>query len=364
MLFISLNTNNIYAVITGSGTSYDPYKIHNESDLQTIMSNSSYWAAGVFIELASNLDMNGYVCTPIGTETIIITTPYEGNFNGKGYSINNFTLSSGYNLGLFGYIGSNGVVKNVKLINATVTGTHWNGLFCGQNNGLIHHCSSSGNIVSSSGAAGGFCWENYGTIHHCFSNAIASGLSDVGGFCGHNYGFIYICYSTGDVTCTISYEGGFVGRNMDGAIIRNCYSLGNVIATSLPFFYQGGFCGINANSTIEYCYSMGVVSGSDDRFCAGFVGYTWGQLNCNYWGFQNATLYDTDVVDLPDYQIKQISTFDFANELSFPCFNFEGIWYIKNDHPAFIPTLSVWAAILFIILIGIFGGIYINKKLL
>jgi len=97
-------------------------------------------------------------------------------------------------VGLFGYVGSGGVVKNMGLENVNVVGG-WD--------------------------VGGLVGQNYyGTVSNCYSTGSVSGGYDrVGGLVGQNYyGTVSNCYSTGSVSGGYDRVGGLVGYNSLGAV--------------------------------------------------------------------------------------------------------------------------------------------------
>ena len=76
---------------------------------------------GVTICLMKNINMRGLNIAPIGNDSC----PFEGHFNGKGLIIGNLTCDSPNQdyMGLFGYVGYYGIVKNVNVENGFIK---WN----------------------------------------------------------------------------------------------------------------------------------------------------------------------------------------------------------------------------------------------
>lgn len=66
-------------------------------------------------------------------------TKFQGVFDGGGNEVKGLYISSSTFLGLFGYVGEKGVVKNVK-VDGTVRG-YWH-LACvaGRNDGTVAYC--------------------------------------------------------------------------------------------------------------------------------------------------------------------------------------------------------------------------------
>ena len=212
--------------------------------------------------------------TPVGTTS---ANSYTGTFDGKGHTITGLTVTgSNEYAGLFGYIGSGGTVKNVKLEDVQITSDHQYGNaggVAGYSRGNIENCSVSGS-VSSNYSAGGVVAQQFGnSITGCSSSATVKGTAEVGGVAGKtdNSATLTACYATGNVTferaSTINtFAGGVVGFNGTGSILTACYATGNVTGTGTGTgsIYVGGVTGDNASGTLTACYhAKGTVSGPD-----------------------------------------------------------------------------------------------------
>ncbi len=177
--------------------------------------------AGYYI-LMNDIDMASYLAeggegyndgkgwTPIGLYDDVLdynlSTRYSfrGTFDGNGHVISNVTANRhderSFNCGLFGYITSSAIIKNLG-----VTGS-------------FKVSSYSGGLVGS----------NYGTITNCWAKVDMEVYSGegvyryVGGFVGSNFGIIENCYSIGDVLCDSDF-GSFVGYNEGD--INNCLAI-------------------------------------------------------------------------------------------------------------------------------------------
>ncbi len=206
--------------------------------------------------------------TPICGEEIGTNdyTKYTGTFDGGGHTISGLYYSCGGNYaGLFGFVGSNGRVQNVKVADSYI--------------------SNSG----ETGRTGGVCGYNSGTIMNCsFSGIVTCNKSHtyVGGVCGLNAGTTENCYNAGSVTSVGFFTclGGVCGYNFNGSTIRNCYNTGAVNGENTGYgeFYAGGVCGNSASfdpqSTITNCYNTGSVtvnvtgSGNGNTYAGGVCG--------------------------------------------------------------------------------------------
>ena len=189
--------------------------------------------------------------TPIGT----VQKQYTGAFDGQGHTISGlyYSGSDGY-AGLFGFVGSDGRVQNIKVTDSYISnseGIGRTGGVCGCNRGTITNCSFSGSVTGTGWFidVGGVCGANLGTIENCRNSGSVTGSGTnvfclcVGGVCGENgntttgYATITNCCNTGAVTGSGTgvqylYVGGVCGYNFDGTI-TNCYWLTGTASTGI-----------------------------------------------------------------------------------------------------------------------------------
>jgi hypothetical protein len=227
----------------GSGTGAKPYRISTVSDWQELMATPADWAS--HFVLTGDLDLDGVLLSPVGN----YDRKFIGVFDGNDHIILNADVnmpSSDY-VGLFGYLGWFGQVKNLGVENISILGHAYVG-------GLVG------------------C-HNYGTIENCHSTGTVTGSVYVGGLVGYNwqFGTIINCYSTGSVTGNSFCVGGLVGENTNCARVTDCYSTGSVTGS----YAAGGLVGTNYDGTVSKCYSTGSVGGED---CVG--GLAGENINC------------------------------------------------------------------------------------
>ena len=209
--------NDAGNVSLAAGGKLTPFElVNNLTQLQAI----SKVVAGNATPLANNYALgtsfsaSGTSFTALGTTG----TQFTGIFDGEGQTITGLTLSPGAtkssNLGLFGVVGTTGVVRNVTLANVSITGTANGdsniGAIAGQNLGTISNVSASGTIslgATASNVGGLVGFNNGGTI----SSSLASGSVSVTG--------------------SVANIGGLVGQNTNGKIISST-ATGAVVATS------------------------------------------------------------------------------------------------------------------------------------
>lgn len=148
----------------GTGEPNDPYQIANVADFEQLAVDPNNWNK-TFI-LTANIDLTGLIFTeaPIAPD-INATSGFEGTqftgiFDGKNHIIFNLTINqpTKYYLGLFGYIGSDGQVRNLRIESANIIGIDRIGGLVGYGDGgSITSCfwdiQTSG-IMASSGGTG------------------------------------------------------------------------------------------------------------------------------------------------------------------------------------------------------------------
>ena len=183
---------------------------------------------GISCILADDIDMSGYEWTPVGTED----SPYTGTFDGQGHVISGVTIyqtAMDY-VGLFGYVGSAGAVKNVALEEASVySQQNYVGAVAGYNSGVITSCYVADSNVMGIMYVGGFVGWNSGVVMGCYvaDSSVMGAKGGIGGFVGHvSQGTVASCYSSAvEViagTTSAGYGGVFVG-NHNGYNIVACY---------------------------------------------------------------------------------------------------------------------------------------------
>ena len=318
---------NTAAALPGSGTEADPWRIESLSDFDEFAADPNYWDGYTHLETDINLAGLSYSTAVIAPDTINSNwvfdgTAFTGVFDGNGHKVTNLTIddegAGNDYLGLFGYIGEDGEVRNLGLEGGSVSGNDCVGGLMGSNSGIVSDCYSTGS-VSGTRYVGGLMGRNVGSVSNCYSIGDVNGVSAVGGLVGQNgyfmlgpppeptieedveglgyifnsystgsvqgtfrvgglvgdnqFGDVFISYSTGDVSGTEWTVGGLVGYN--GGIVSNCCSAGDVSGTGRGV---GGLVG-NNDGDVSNCYSTGSVSG--DTKVGGLVGLNYGSVsNC------------------------------------------------------------------------------------
>ena len=212
---------------------------------------------------------------PIGTG---FSNAYTGTFDGQGYTISGlyFNDSSAKDVGLFGYIGANGKISNVGVLDSYFKFKENGGGICGENYGELQNCSNS-STVSGNRIAGGVCGYTYsgGTVINCKNTGSVRGTNILGGVCGANGSNITNCFNKGTVSG--QYEvGGVCGANRSN--ITNCFNEGTVSGQ----YNLGGVCGVTNYGGIKNCFNEGTVSGQYNLGGVCGVSYSGTITNCYY----------------------------------------------------------------------------------
>ena len=200
-------------------------------------------------ELSNDLDLSGWNWTPIiGNGGY--NRGYDAIFEGNGLTISNLYLNAideGY-LGLFEAIDYDGVVRNVVLSSANVTGGYYSGVLVGRNHGTVSNVTVSGTMTGDD-YAGGLAGINHnGAITNSSSSVMVTGDKFLGGLVSSNMsGTITNSSSSGTVTGN-KFVGGLAYQNRSSeSIITGSSSSSNVIGER----YVGGLIGINRATLIN-----------------------------------------------------------------------------------------------------------------
>jgi len=304
---------------------------------------------------------------------------FTGTFDGKGYTISNFTINRGSDsyIGLFGET-DGATIQDVTLevditadsdtgglagwaddtditdcsVSGTVTANDLAGVLVGLYYGsartpTMSGCSSAGTLTSLvTGGCGGLIGWVGGTsagayapnITECYSTAAVNdtggaGATNLAGFIGYAHSCtIRRCYCSGDVSAAVNVAGFIAlagwGGGTPAVNIYNCYCLGNVVSTG-PFTGSGFVNDIHANSTVENCYCIGTVS-AHALATAGFVNANNGTVNDCFWDRQASGVTTSDAgTGKTTAQMKTQGT--YTN------WNFTTIWHIyskiNNGYP-------------------------------
>ena len=345
----------------GDGTDESPYLISELGNL-VWMSDNVASSAGKYYKMTADIDasetatwndsntdtsiLEGF--TPIGKGSSSGTTCFCGIFDGDGHTITGLAInrSTSSYIGLFGTIGSGGVVRNVGLLDCTVIGMANIGGLVGFNAGTVSNGYTTGNItgaatknyitflntgvgglvgyntgtisnvhslvkVTGRFITGGLVGINCGTVYTTYASGIVTGIgsySFTGGLIGRNIGTVSMCYATGSVTGVL-YVGGLIGANTGGTVL-NTYATGSVSGTSSV----GGLLGNLSSGTVSYSYATGLVTGTSS--VGGLIGTSTGSVTGSYWDIQTTGQSTSAGTGKTTDLMKQQATFtswDFAS---------------------------------------------------
>lgn len=181
-----------YAAETG----YD-VTIRTAGDLLAFAQSCSMdsWSRGKSVLLACDIDLSDSNFKPIPT--------FGGTFDGSGYTIFGLNLSgNGSNQGLFRYVQSGGVVKDLTVQGTVAPGGSRAavGGIAGNNAGLIQDCKFQGNVKGESNVGGiaGINQAN-GRLLRCAASGTVQGMDGTGGVCGRNLGTLLKCENESSV---------------------------------------------------------------------------------------------------------------------------------------------------------------------
>ena len=233
-----------YAACPIEGYAYKGYELAADLDFKKGSESTDEYSIWAEASTARGNVPDGW--TSIGSSEHSSTVGvFIGTFDGNGHTISNlyinrFARDTTNHIGLFGNVGSGGIICSVGLEDVYVSGSQFIGALA---------ATSSGTITSS---------YVTGTVHGAGSN--------VGGLVGFNQrGTILASYVTGTVTGDFSV-GGLVGTS-DNGTIQSSYSTGDVTANS----DVGGLVGSHTgNGELTLSYATGDVSGND--YVGGLVG--------------------------------------------------------------------------------------------
>ena len=256
--------------LSGMGSKDHPFQIGSYDELLQFAAIVNEEDNTVNAVLAADIDASasaqeGHEWTPIGTGQ----NCFQGRFDGQNHSVKSlkYTNAGSAPAGLFGVIGSDGIVESVVLEECLIqSNTNYVGGIAGISDGTVKNCKVMSIIRSEASYVGGIAGSSDGTITDCSNvNAVSGQGNCVGGIAGTGDGSVTNCYNNGTVSCGGENAGGIGGRIGSG--ITNCYNTGHVTGTSI---FVGGITGY-CLSTIENCRNTGPVIGGAE-YVGGIAG--------------------------------------------------------------------------------------------
>lgn len=187
--------------------------------------------------LTADLDFASQTFTVVGNSA----NPFCGTFDGAGHTVKGIIVSKSGDVtanrqGLFGSVGTGGIVRNVTVTGSSFAGWDYVGGIAGYNQGgTIKNChvTSSVTIGTTSGkeyhgSIVGYNSSIYSTVSHCTSaatvtNSGQTGCNNFGGIVGSNMGgTVEHCLAVGATVSAVTNSGAIVGQNT-GTLSCNYY---------------------------------------------------------------------------------------------------------------------------------------------
>ncbi len=294
----------------GDGSRDNPYRISNAEQLAYFRDRVNSGNSSICAYVVADIDLGNHEWTPIG----LTKSGYNGIFDGGGWEIKNMRLTKVSNKikyqdvktnkshtlqvsGLFGCIGSNGVVRNVN-VSGIVTGK-------------ISLSNDTGVYL------GGVAGNSFGSVEECFNTCNFTDLSI------KNDDYVGI--------------GSIVGVSQVGSVIKNCYNVGTIDASVTVNaghlnVYAGGITGYQMGE-LSNCYSaapLQIKTNSRNLRLGGITGvsYSADKLRNSFfdrqlctvtqacsgstWGYNDKPLNPNDC---GSYTSEQMKTSNFVNVL-------------------------------------------------
>ncbi|MFC4302451.1 S-layer homology domain-containing protein [Cohnella boryungensis] len=168
-------------IIREDGVHY-PHRIATASQLAEI--GTAHYELSDSYELMNDLDLAGRSWNPIGDGA----HPFTGTFEGNKHAICNLTVSgSNDDAGLFA--ASSGIIRNIGLENASITGGSRVGGLVGSNSGTLSNVYVKGHVAGNE-QVGGLVGLNSGAanVAYTYAAGLVNGGDHTGGLIGENTG--------------------------------------------------------------------------------------------------------------------------------------------------------------------------------
>ena len=265
------------------GTLCTGYELMNDLDLDTdgdgtAGDGDTYWNSGAGWQ-------------PIG----VLNSGFAATFEGNGRSINNLLIdrSAEDHVGLFGLVGEDAEIRNIALVDISVTGSRYVGGLAGQlKASTVSSASTAGTVAGNRGRIGGLVGDGQNSIiedSRSSATVTAMGSSGrAGGLVGELQGtgseggvksVVRRSYATGTVSSDQSRVGGLVGNLYEQstvpALVVASYATGQVSGSS----NVGGLVG-RSNGEVRASYATGAVNGNNKT--GGLVGDNRGTVTTSY----------------------------------------------------------------------------------
>ncbi|MBT9371277.1 MBG domain-containing protein [Rhizobium sp. CSW-27] len=298
------------------------YRLVTDIDAsETDASDADYSASGIWAS-------TGWV--PVG---LTGGMQFTGTLDGLGHTISALTINrTSGGVGLFGYVGTNGILKDFSLTGSIVTSASNVGSVVAYNYGSITQVSSSASVKANE-YAGGLVGQNWGTIAQSSASGSVTGSGvGIGGLVGvSNSGLISQSFASGTITSNGIYVGGLVGFSIN-TTISDAYSIGSVTGWN----YVGGLLGSSINTSVQQAFAAGKITASGGTVAGGLIGTrTVGTITSSYFNTETTGL-TVGVGDGDTTGTNGLTTAQMQTKGSYSGWDFTNVWYIKSG---FYPVL-------------------------
>ena len=158
---------------------YDLNAMRNNPAGRYRLMNDLHSASPGYWTVASRIGNYRQGWQPIGTPD----NPFTGSFDGQGYEISDLFINrpDEDEVGLFGCVGEGGVINDVEVVNAAVTGNQYVAGVVGNNLGTLSNCYFSGS-VNGDQCLGGLVGRSHGTVsnsHYNYDEVLIDGENTI-----------------------------------------------------------------------------------------------------------------------------------------------------------------------------------------
>ena len=198
---------------------------------------------GADIVLNYSLGEDSRQWTPIGDAAA--GKGFAGTFDGCGHTVNGLYINNSENYqALFGniaaqYGGSGGTVRNLGMVNGSVTCSSYGAGIVGESIGTVANCYSAVTVTTSNGYAAGIVAGSNGTATNCYNIGIITGGNFIGGIASApTIGSVNDCYSlasavsdaSGNTGSFGSSKGYLAGWTMSATVTGDYFTTGGALS--------------------------------------------------------------------------------------------------------------------------------------
>ncbi|WKY44692.1 DUF4430 domain-containing protein [Eubacteriaceae bacterium ES2] len=220
------------AAVSAAEDTWDPdngsYVISTAADLNafrsSITADNSY--TGITVTLGNDIEIEASQ-----TWDTIVNAPFEGVFDGKGYTIKGY--NDGTNRALIYTIGETGQVINLNIEYNVQSGVNQGGIVY-YLQGVMDSCSVSGSVNTSKPMSGiAYKVFNVGTLKNSYSSInIISSSSEADGITRTIQGKVENCYTTATLSATTKIKAiGELYPDYETCSASNCYYIDTIAVT-------------------------------------------------------------------------------------------------------------------------------------